>query len=273
MILSDFHTHTSYSSDSTAPMDDIITAAIRQKLSYLCITEHHDIDFPGLPDMPDMDFQLDLNGFLSEIEEKKRLYQKDLTLLTGIELGMMPSTTGKLSQFVSEHKEQFDYIIGSVHVVDRMDPYYPEYYLKYPGKAGVQAYLQTILNSIQHFMDFDVLGHLDYVVRYLPKGDYSYLPEDFMETIDHILQILIKNHKGIEINTSALFKGGNQPNPHEQIIRRYRELGGEYITFGSDAHIPDAVGYGRELAADILKSAGFTHYTIYQHHQPCLLPI
>ena len=65
------------------------------------------------------------------------------------------------------------------------------------------------------------------------------------------------------INTSPLNKGLSQTNPCPEIVKRYRELGGEIITIGSDAHTAVNVGGHFDAARDILLSSGFKYYTVF----------
>ena len=60
----------------------------------------------------------------------------------------------------------------------------------------------------------------------------------------------------------------SHPNPTEGIIARYRKLGGELVTIGADAHAPEHVAYDFQKVSDILKSAGFSYYTVFSDRKP-----
>ena len=133
-------------------------------------------------------------------------------------------------------KYPFDFVIGSSHVVHGIDPYYPHYY---DGRSEDEAYLEyfeSILENLHTNVDFDVYGHLDYVVRYGGYENKVIDYEEFRDILDAILAELIKKDKGIEINTSGIRYGLPNPHPNIDIIRRFKELGGKIITIGSDAH-------------------------------------
>ena len=117
MILADYHLHTSFSSDSESPMEEMIRHAVSLGLKTICFTEHHDIDYPDNPD--GFDFLLDLPSYKEELFKMKERYQDQIESNYGVELGLMPSTLDQCAAFVKD--EPFDFIIGSTHIVDFKD--------------------------------------------------------------------------------------------------------------------------------------------------------
>ena len=140
---------------------------------------------------------------------------------------------------------------------------------KIPPENIYKRTFEQTLDNIKLFTDFDVLGHLDYVSRYAPKGDTTYSYERFADQIDEILLYLIKNDKGLDFNSKLL---GNDisllPNPVPEVLKRYKELGGRIITIGSDAHTPGKVACGFEKMCKIAKSCGFDEYYTYKKRIP-----
>ena len=132
----------------------------------------------------------------------------------------------------------------------------------------VEDYFLSILRNIQEYDQFQVYGHLDYIVRYAPEKDRYYNPLQYHEVCEKILRHLIEHGKGIEINTSGYKSGLKFPNPHPDLLKLYRRLGGEIITFGSDAHFPEYVGYESKKACDLLKDCGFSYYTTFKNQIP-----
>jgi histidinol-phosphatase (PHP family) len=122
-------------------------------------------------------------------------------------------------------------------------------------------------------------------VRYTPtqkanrqKGliDENYMNQclrDTSDIIDEILKKLIEAGKGIEINTAGLRYGMGQTNPHEKILRRYRELGGEIISVGSDSHEPAQLAYAFDLVPRLLQNCGFRYYTEFSQRKPEMIPL
>lgn len=267
MIFPDYHLHSFFSSDSQAFVDDIIISAKNKGMSSMCITDHYDMDFPVLPSEPDMTFDLDTDKYLVYMNEVKDRYSKDFDFRIGVELGIMKETQLKLHDYVEKYS-QFDFIIASSHLVDGLDPYYPEYF---QGKTEYEAYyhyFETILDNVKNFKGYNVYGHLDYIFRYGPNKDSNFALSDYYDLFKDILETIIYDGKGIEINTGSLYKGMSSPHPNIDILKLYKSLGGEIITVGSDAHKPDYVGYGFDIAKDILLSNGFKYYTTFSNMKP-----
>lgn len=257
MITADFHVHSSFSSDSTESTEAQISAALSAGLKMICITEHMDMDYP------DGEFMLDTPSYKAELLRLKELYADKLEVLYGVELGLMDYLAPRLYEYAAE---DFDFIIGSSHLVDNIDPYYPGYFDKLGDREGILRYFESILANISAFDDFDVYGHLDYVVRY--SGAKTYAPSEYFDLLDEILKKLIAMGKGIELNTAGLKYGLGWAHPHPKVLRRYRELGGEIITVGSDAHCAEHVAYDFKKAAEILTAAGFEYYTVFRSRKP-----
>ena len=91
---------------------------------------------------------------------------------------------------------------------------------------------------------------------------------DYYDVFKELLTVLIDKGKGIEVNTGSMYKGFSYPHPHQTVLKMYRQLGGEIITIGSDAHVPEYLGYGFEQAEALLKQCGFTHYTLFKGGKP-----
>ena len=276
MIISDFHTHSSNSGDSDTKMQLQIEAAIKKGITQLCITEHMDIDYPAPPkghEADYCDFNLDCDSYKNEFDEMYKKYctssitNKDFCLYYGVELGLQAHIADLNREFLSG--KSFDFVIASSHVLDHEDPYYPSYWNGKNEPDVFNHYFESIYENICLFDNFDVYGHIDYIVRYGHSKDYSY--SSVSDVIDSILKKLIESGKGIEINTGGLRSGLKYPNPCPDVLRRYRELGGEIITIGSDAHVPEHIAFGFDIAGSILKDCGFKYYTIFKNRKPMFL--
>lgn len=265
----DCHMHTSFSSDSEAPMEHMIQQAVQLGLAGICFTEHLDPDYPDTPDH--LLFDLDIPSYQKTLVSLKEQYREKIDILFGIELGLQPHLKGYFYELLKQFP--FDFTIGSSHVVHGFDPYYPEYFQGRDESACYQEYFESVLENIRGFSEMDVCGHIDFVVRYGPNQnrEYSYLK--YREILDAILQELVKKNVGIELNTGGFAYGLEEPNPCTDIIRRYRQLGGEIITLGADAHTPDRIAFAFPQAAQILKDCGFTHYTVFRERKPEFLPL
>lgn len=267
MIQSDFHLHSHFSGDCDAPMEEVILYAISQGMASLCFTDHHDLDFPH----PTINFVLDIEPYFEALQNFRSQYQDKIDILFGIELGMQKHLHTTLSNIVRTHP--FDYVIASNHLANGIDPYDRAYFEGRSRSAGYLSYFEDMLLHAKTFTDYDCYGHLDYVIRYGDFTDKNLIYNDFKEVLDEILRNIIQNGKGIEVNTSGYrYKLGN-PHPNKDILAHYKALGGEIITFGSDAHSPKFLMSRFDEASALLKSIGYTHYTTFKNRKPTFMTL
>lgn len=285
-MLWDTHTHTHFSGDSQADPLEMIRAAQAAGLAGICFTDHLDLDYQKDPSL----FLLDLPAYFHEMlplatdwqnalqttghshpPQTSASGQTDFTVCIGIELGLQPHLAQTHRQILSAYP--FDFVIGSSHVADGVDPYYAEYYQGRTEREAYEAYFSSILKNILAFDEFDVYGHLDYVVRYGPNRNRDYSYDMFREILEQILKALIERGKGMEVNSGGLRCGLGHPNPTVEILRRYRELGGEIVTIGSDAHTPEDIAFGFLQVAELLRQAGFRYFTVFRQRQKEFLPL
>lgn len=258
----DMHMHSQFSGDSSAPPEDMLLAARNTGLQGICFTDHLDIDYPDSPEL----FLLDLPNYTASVTALRKKYAGCFPVYLGIELGLQPHLAALHNDILTQYP--FDFVIGSSHLVHGADPYFPSFYEGRKEEDCYLEYFESVLENINAFDGFDVYGHIDYVVRYGPTKNINYSWLTYREIIDEILRLLIKKGKGIELNTGGFKYKLGHPNPTEEIIARYRELGGEIITIGSDAHAPEQVAFAFQKAAPILKNAGFDTFTVFKNRQP-----
>ncbi len=264
-MLWDTHMHSSFSGDSESAPEEMIQGAIQKGLSGICFTDHMDMDYPEDPNP----FLLNLPEYETKICALRDEYEDSFPINFGIELGLQPHLEATNNEIIAAH--DFDFVIGSSHLVDHIDPYFPEYYEGRTEAEAYRRYFEYILENLACDVDFDVYGHIDYVVRYGPNKNKFYNYRDYADIIDEILKTLIKKDKGIEINTGGLKYGLGHPNPTEEILQRYHELGGEIITIGADAHRPEHIGFDFDKVPQILKDAGFQYYTVFTARVPSFI--
>ena len=258
----DVHMHTSFSYDSNADMKQMIEAAINKGLGMICFTEHYDKDsfFQGEEEI------FDVERYMETLLDYRRKYQDRLDIRMGVELGLQPHLGGLYSEFT--RKYPFDFVIGSVHSVQGKDPAMRTIFEEHSDEEVYRMTFEEMLEDVQAIKDFDVLGHIDYVVRYSTEGYDGYSYEKYMDIIEQILKEIITSGRGIELNMAGLRYGLPFAHPHPQILKRYKEMGGEIITIGADAHRPEHIAYDFQKASDILKGCGFKYYTEFSRRKP-----
>ena len=183
-----------------------------------------------------------------------------------MELGLQPEILRQNAVYAKS--DDFDFVIGSTHVCHGKDPYYPGFFDGRESREAIREYFEATLENIRKFSNFDVYGHLDYVVRYAPEQDKDYSYEIYQDILDEILKLLLDKGKGIELNTGGLKKGMRDFHPCMGALKRYRELGGEIITIGSDSQDTDNIAAHFERAADALKECGFRYYCVFEKRSP-----
>lgn len=268
-MINDFHIHTHFSSDCQVNPEEYVERAISLGMKEICFTDHVDFDYPQ-ENGQEM-FKVDVDRYFSELSALKEKYADNLKIKIGIELGVNPSIYEQNRQFIASHP--FDFIIGSSHIVDGIDPYSLYYWENRPIDDGIMAYYEAILRNVTFYNDYDVYGHLDYVRRYVRDKSYVYNDSKFYDITEMILKNIISKGHGIELNTRGLQEGFTPYIPTIAILERYRQLGGEIITIGSDSHKLRNLGYGFKTARDILINSGFKYFTSFENRKPTFVPL
>lgn len=313
MITADYHTHTAFSDDSDAAPETMAARAVATGLKTLCITDHMDYLYPKryAPET----FVFDPDAYFAKLLPLRDAYRGRLEIRIGVELGLRnePGIRTACADYYKElaGKYPFDFLIGSTHILEEMDPYYPEYWETHRAEEGMQAYFKAILDNIDSYDMFQVYGHLDYLVRYLPQGAHgqmsgqgdnagmgnathetgdaashdpvssgsgtmsgrNYRAADYIDLLEPILKKLIHSGRGIELNTAGYKYGLPFAHPHMEVLKLYKQLGGEILTIGSDAHAPEHIAYDFARAGALLTELGFRYYTLYRGRQPVFLPL
>ena len=249
----------------------MVEGGIKKGLQAICITDHYDKDYPKETGEIDDTQIFDPKQYFDEIRQLQEEYKERIELRIGVELGLLPHLGPYYKDLVMKYP--FDFVIGSPHIVFGEDPYTRKIFTHRTDEEVYSEAFKEILLNIERCQDFDVLGHMDYVVRYGKERDKHYSYERFSTEIDEILKKIIHLGKGIEINTSGLKYGLPFCHPHFDIIKRYRDLGGEIITVASDAHIPEHIAYDFHKVPEILTKAGFKYYTEFKDRKPSFYPI
>lgn len=261
--LYDCHMHTAFSGDCDYEARHMIAAAKAYGLNGVAITDHLDLDFPE----GECDFNLDVGAYYPAVCQLSDVYSTEsFEIFKGIEMGMQESCVDRNKAIISKY--DFDYVIGSVHVVDGMDPYEDIFWENRDETAAVKRYYEKVLANIRLMDDFDALGHMDYIFRYARKLSRDDTYTGYEDVVDEILRTLIKKDKALELNTGALAKDLTNPNPGSIVLKRYRELGGKLLTIGADAHNPVNIGIGFDLVEEWLKESGFNSYFVYKNRKP-----
>ncbi len=264
MYLADYHVHSSCSPDGHCTIAQMAGAAVAHGLQELCLTDHVDTIYWDTY-APRTDF--DWARSLRQAEEARRLWGDRLTFKLGAELGDAALPFERAEKLLSD-APPLDFVIGSVHM---MGPRYGHEDLYYIPKADKAYYDDVIADYLDDMLalarwgKFQVLGHLTLPVRYI--WDNAGIKMDFsshLDAVEAIFREIIPRGIGIECNTNR----GAIPLPDEMILRLYRQMGGEIITIGSDAHTTQYVGCEAARTQELLKNCGFRYCTTFTKGEP-----
>ncbi len=261
----DLHTHSIHSFDGNHSFDVMIQSAIDKELKGIAITDHCEID------SKDCDFDALCSNQYADACECREKYADKIEVFKGIELGQSIYNKPLAERILSEY--DYDFVLGSVHNLENMEDFFFLNYADYDVYELLDRYFDA-LYTLSQWNKFDSLAHLTYPLRYITgKHKIDVDMSRFSDKIDAILELIIKNEKALEINTSGYFNELKDILPNEKIVRRFKELGGKYITIGSDSHYSDKIGMGIEQGMDAAKRCGFDYITIYRKRNPVLIPI
>jgi len=258
----DYHVHSHISADCRVSMADMAQAARAAGIRELCFTEHIDIDLPG-----ELDFSVDMGRYRAEIAAIRAQFP-DIAIRMGAEAGLDLRTKDAMPELLTG----LDYVVGSQHVVYGQDPYYQEVWGQHTQREIYEEYLAESLRCASACDFYDVLGHLGYIAKFCPYEDRLMRYADFPDAIDAVLRLLVEKGKGLEVNTNGLYMTPDTM-PETPIVRRYRELGGEIVTVGSDAHYESVVGHAVPETLAMLKNIGFRYVCAFDQRQPQFIPI
>lgn len=243
-MLLDYHTHSFYSFDGEAPLEQMAIAACKLGLREICCTDHLDFDML-VHHIPD---------FTARQEEICRLKQQypDLILRRGAEVSLRDVDCARSASAVLSGAD-LDFILGSLHTIDGINVWDAPYYAGKTKQEAYRLYLEAAAGILPTFPQMNVLAHYDFVAKYAPYPDRTMTLEDAPDAFDTIFRWLIAGGRGLEINTASWQADASWG---QDILRRYRELGGEYVTLGSDTHGTERLGARIPEAQELAKQAG-----------------
>ncbi len=280
--LIDCHTHTHFSPDSSETPEKMIEKAITLGLSAYAVTDHCECNrwysmehYRAQENGYDTwNFDKDYERSVSYITKMKEKYNRRINLICGVELGQA-THDHEVAEKVSQDS-RLDFIIGSMHQLKNNDDFA---FIKYQNYTydGIMALIEEYYEELYKLCcwgKFDILGHITYTLRYI-EGDAGIKVDmsRFEDIIRECLKKLIQNGKGIEINTSGLRQKYGKPFPDMEILKIYKELGGEILSLGSDAHCANDLGKGIFECAEMARSAGFKYLTYYKNRNAQFLKI
>lgn len=277
----DCHTHTQFSVDSDADITEMIEKACRLGLAAYAVADHCECNrwyseehYPDEDTYRYYDFGKDFENSVSAVTRLKEKYGGKLNLICGVEMGQATHDFDVAEKIVSDSR--LDFVIGSMHQLPQTEDFAFLDYGKMSRQdicALAERYFLEI-NRLCKWGKFDVLGHLTYILRYIKGTSGINLDiSPFDELIADSLKTLIEKGKGIEINTSGLRQKYGDVFPSLKYIKLFRELGGEILSIGSDAHTVADLGSGIAEGTEAALEAGFKYLCYFKERKPNFIKI
>lgn len=268
MLLTDYHIHSDCSSDGYHPMREMAAAAYARGIGLVCFTDHCDLDdfITGRPVADPFDHKERILEMYAQALSGK---PEGLEIRLGLELGSGNHDPAQAAEIAAT--KELDFVLGSLHNLrDTPDFYEYDYQSGAECRNLIDRYLDELLELAK--LDFyDVMAHIGYTVRYMRRQGFD-LPVSataYPDKMGALLRALIEGGRGIEINCAGYrdpVVGGAVPTA--DVLRRYRELGGEIITVGSDAHKLEHAGVGVREGYELLRELGYRYITVYEKRRP-----
>ncbi len=256
----DYHMHSEFSIDCDVSIVTRCETAIELGLAEICVTDHADF----VPKSRSNGYYRP-DAYFAEVERCRAVFGDRVTLRAGVEIGEWHIYPERATALAEGYP--YDFILGSLHRVGEETVMLPDYFHPRSELEAYEAYYTELLVMIQHG-GFDVMAHLDVPKRYGFTVHNRYVSGEYEAMIREVLRAAIAGGIGLEINTGTARRTVGEPSPDLGVLRWYRELGGEIITVGSDAHRTADVAYGFDQAAEMLREVGFRAIAGYQERTP-----
>ncbi len=254
MKIYDQHVHSSLSSDCTEKQENYIELAMQNGIKHFVTTEHLDLSCMslGFDDVYDIHLQDEL------IEKFQKKY--DIKFLKGVEIGYKFSRINDIENIVNSNN--YDVVIMSVHEDEECDSTSRTFQKNLTTAQIYEKYLHIYIDMMENISCFDIVGHIDFLLRYIDRVRI----EKHKETLVKLFELIIKNNKSLEFNTRFLYRH-NDSSYVEYIFELYYACGGRKVSLGSDAHTSRDYMARFDEAIDILKKIGFSELTFFQKRQ------
>lgn len=276
-MFADYHVHTEFSDDSVYPMEQVVKDAIAMGMDEICFTDHvdygikedwdcgHPIAYRGNVPFANVDYP----AYAAAIARLRSTYGKWITIKMGLEFGMQTHTIPQYEALFRRYP--FDFILLSIHQIRDKELWTQDFQLGQSQEEYNLRYYEELLTLVRQYKNYSVLGHVDLITRYDLSGVYPF--ENIKPILTDIFRQVIADGRGIELNTSYHRYGLRDTTPSVDILKLYRELGGEVITIGSDSHAPEHLGAYIAEGKELLKELGFRYFCTYAQMRPAFHPL
>jgi len=260
----DYHMHSHISADCDTPMVEQLKAAAAAGLQEICFTDHFEYNYPK---QYGFTFEVDIDEYRNTV---KNLPDLGVKVKFGAEAGLCcaEKDNKKLAEII--RSGNFDFVIASGHLIENVDPYFPGYYETRTVEYANREYVECLYKYLNWYPDdcYCAIGHVDFGAKFNPDKTAQLHYKHCPDQLDALFKYAIERGKCIEINTST-YRRFEKDYPGDW-LKRYREMGGDFVTFGGDAHYTHHVGYKFDVAVDMAKAAGIRYYATFDGMKPTM---
>ncbi len=261
--LVDYHLHSTCSVDGFSSIADYCQRASELGFVEVGFCEHVDFD----PRDRGYDY-FDYAAFRRQIETQRERFDHNLAVRAAVEVTYQASREEEIALFLAD--KRFDYVVGSVHLVeDGADwamiseaAYCERYFAQRTVQPAYRSYFAELRRAVVSGL-FDLIGHFDLAKRYGVSYYGPFDPTIFADEIHDILELMVEKGVGLEINTSGLRQPPQETFPGLAVLKCYRQLGGEILTVGSDAHSVAGLGRSIAQAVALARQVGFRAIALF----------
>ena len=240
----------------------MVLGAINKGLKEICFTEHIDYEYPD----ESIVFDFDLNKYNGQSIELRKKYEGPIRIKKGVEVGVQPHLLDTLRRAMED--EKFDFIICSMHTTERKD-FITEIFVTKTIEDAYLIYYNELLDCVKNYQQFSFSGIL-ILLKDIQTDNVTIISMVFC---NEIFNVIIPAGKGIELNTSGVRYGLPNGLPSDDILKLYKQCGGEIITLGSDAHNEIDIAFQFRESLHLLKTIGFNYVATFENMEPTFHPI
>ncbi|MCL1859505.1 MAG: histidinol-phosphatase HisJ family protein [Oscillospiraceae bacterium] len=270
MFKADYHIHSNKSFDAApqTSIESILKTSVDRGINEIILCDHYDVNWVISGENPDIDFQDSLNQ-INAAKEKYNVGRGDpdaplanTEFLLGIELGQPNQYPEKAAEVLENN--DFDFILCALHNArNEQDFYYIDYKnINILNLIKIFEKYTNELCELASWGNFHSLAHITYPVRYFLLNNIHIPMEKYNDLYKKLFQILIHRGIALEVNTSGLRKKINQASPPYDLLKLYKETGGELLTIGSDAHNATDIFSGIPYIYERLPALGFKYISV-----------
>jgi histidinol-phosphatase (PHP family) len=253
-IICDYHIHTHLCKHASGSPKEYLEQADKKGLKTIGFSDHCPVPV-GFDDTCRMELP-QFNAYVGMINELKN-NSYGIDVLLGMEVDWVPGRMNEVYDFLNS--VEYDYLIGSVHYVDGVPldnfDYLDIWKSKEKKEYNWNSYIDLMIDMVSSGK-FDIIGHMD-----LPKK-FGFYPENmsyFMKKVNMFFARAAEFDVAVELNTAGLRKPVKEIYPSLDLLQIAKKYDVK-ITFGSDSHISEEVGFCFVEAEELARQANYSEY-------------